>query len=59
MKNVKADKHYGYHGSGEGQTLENGQRGIDRKKGVLVVCCSNCGNYSHIDLKEIGKGKAK
>ena len=53
MKNIKASDHFGYSGSGEDQEIHNGEIGIDKKENILVVCCSNCGDYSHIDLSKV------
>ncbi|KKM94604.1 hypothetical protein LCGC14_1196470 [marine sediment metagenome] len=52
-KKVRASDHFGYLGSSEKSKLTNGQTGIDKKENVLVVCCSNCGDYSHIDLNKL------
>ena len=52
-KKVKASDHFGYSGSSEKSKLTNGQIGIDKKENILVVCCSNCGDYSRIDLNKV------
>ena len=53
MKNIKAVDHGGYSSGGESQKIRNGEVGIDKDENILVVCCSNCGDYSHIDLREL------
>ena len=53
MRRVIAKKHFGYAGTDTKGTLTNGQIGIDKKENILVVCCSNCGDYSHIDLSKV------
>ena len=58
MKRIKAKDHYGYSRSEKGQKLRNGESGIDKKENILVVCCGNCGDYSHIDLSKL-KGVTK
>ena len=52
-KKVKASDHFGYSRGDKGQKIRNGERGIDKEENILVVCCSNCGDYSHIDLNEV------
>ena len=59
-RKVKASNHFGYasyHTRSE-KTLTNGEIGIDKKENILVVCCGNCGDYSHIDLSKV-KGVTK
>ena len=53
MKNVKADDHMFYAGADDENELRNGEIGIDKEKNILVVCCANCGDYSHINLAEL------
>ncbi len=57
-RKIKASDHFGYSCSDKGQKIRNGEKGIDKKTNVLVVCCRNCGDYSHIDLSKL-KGATK
>ena len=58
MKEIKASDHGGFSGSGDKNEIRNGEVGIDKGKNILVVCCGNCGDYSHIDLSELeGEGE--
>lgn len=57
MRTINLEDHYGHCGLGSKDTnLRNGQLGIgmnNSKEKILVVCCGNCGDYSHINLKKI------
>ena len=57
MKRVKAKDHFGYAGTDTKGKLTNGQIGIDKKENILVVCCSNCGDYSRVDLSKLEGSK--
>ncbi len=52
-KKVKASDHFGYSQSAKGQKIRNGEVGIDKKENIFVVCCGNCGDYSHVDLNRL------
>ena len=52
-KKVKASDHFGFSQGDEGQELRNGEIGVDPEENILVVCCSNCGDYSRIDLNKV------
>ena len=49
MRRAIVKKHFGY----AGPDIKGTSTGIDKKENILVVYCSNCGDYSRIDLSKV------
>ena len=52
---INLSSHYGYARNFGPTRLTNGQKGAGVENGrvVLVTCCDNCGDYSHVAVEDI------
>jgi hypothetical protein len=50
------DNMYGFNGDNEKrQALGNGEIGYCAETKTIVVCCGNCGDYTHINITQLLK----
>lgn len=56
IQRIDSNKNVGYSYRRQGQ-MSNGQVGIDHVEQILVVSCGNCGDYAHVQLKDIDEAR--
>ena len=53
LSKEQVDKLWDYANCDVGNILTNGEIGVCKSDNVIVVCCSNCGDYTRLNIDKI------